>query len=260
MQFDFFKYQGTGNDFVLINNHKLSFPKDNHSLIKHLCDRRFGIGADGLMLLEAAEGMDFKMVYYNADGNESTMCGNGGRCISAFAKYLGIVENEGKFIAVDGEHDFIIEDDIVKLKMIDVNASGILQDSNDYVLFTGSPHYVSFRTEIEQLNIIDEAHKIRYNDIYSKEGINVNFTEVINGKILMRTYERGVEDETLSCGTGTVAVALSFAEKNNLEKGTVEIQTPGGKLAVSFTKHGSIFTDVWLEGPAKLVFTGTIEI
>ena len=144
--------------------------------------------------------------------------------------------------------------------MIDVNASGILQNSNDYVLFTGSPHYVSFRTEIEQLNIIDEAHKIRYNDIYSKEGINVNFTEVNAGKILMRTYERGVEDETLSCGTGTVAVALSFAEKNNLEKGTVEIQTPGGKLAVSFSKHGSIFTDVWLEGPAKLVFTGTIEV
>lgn len=260
MHFDFFKYQGTGNDFVLINNHKLSFPKENHELIREICDRRFGIGADGLMLLEEIPGYDFKMVYYNADGNESTMCGNGGRCISAFAKHLGIVGDKGKFTAVDGEHEFVIGNEIVKLKMINVETNGMHQENSDDVLFTGSPHYVSFRNDIEKMNVTEEARKIRYNATYAKEGINVNFVEVKEGKILMRTYERGVEDETLSCGTGTVAVALSFAERNNLETGTVEILTPGGNLAVSFTKEQSIFTDVWLEGPAKLVFTGSIDV
>lgn len=260
MHFDFFKYQGTGNDFVLINNHRLSFPKDNHELIREICDRRFGIGADGLMLLEETPGYDFKMVYYNADGNESTMCGNGGRCISAFAKHLGIVENSGKFIAVDGEHEFVITDEIVKLKMINVETNGMHLENEDDVLFTGSPHYVSFRNDIEKMNITEEARKIRYNATYAKEGINVNFVEANEGKIKMRTYERGVEDETLSCGTGTVAVALSFAARNNLEAGTVEILTPGGNLAVSFAKEQSIFTNVWLEGPAKLVFTGSIDV
>ncbi len=260
MHFDFFKYQGTGNDFVLINNHRLSFPKENHELIREICDRRFGIGADGLMLLEEIPGYDFKMVYYNADGNESTMCGNGGRCISAFAKHLGIVENSGNFIAVDGEHEFVITDEIVKLKMINVETNGMHLENEDDVLFTGSPHYVSFRNDIEKMNVTEEARKIRYNATYAKEGINVNFVEANEGKIKMRTYERGVEDETLSCGTGTVAVALSFAERNNLEAGTVEILTPGGNLAVSFAKEQSIFTNVWLEGPAKLVFTGSIDV
>lgn len=260
MHFDFFKYQGTGNDFVLINNHRLSFPKENHELIREICDRRFGIGADGLMLLEEIPGYDFKMVYYNADGNESTMCGNGGRCISAFAKHLGLVENSGKFIAVDGEHEFVITNGIVKLKMINVETNGMHLENEDDVLFTGSPHYVSFRNDIEKMNVTEEARKIRYNATYAKEGINVNFVEANEGKIKMRTYERGVEDETLSCGTGTVAVALSFAERNNLEAGTVEILTPGGNLAVSFAKEQSIFTNVWLEGPAKLVFTGSIDV
>lgn len=260
MQFDFFKYQGTGNDFVLINNHKLFFPKDNHELIREICDRRFGVGADGLMLLEEAEGVDFKMVYYNSDGNESTMCGNGGRCISAFAKHLGIVDNQGTFLAIDGTHAFNIQDDMVQLKMIDVNTANMLLPTDDYVLFTGSPHYVQFRSDIEKMDMVSEARKIRYNETYAKEGINVNFVEVKAGKILMRTYERGVEDETLSCGTGTVAVALSFAEKNNLETGKVEILTPGGNLAVSFTKQGSTFTNVWLEGAAKLVFTGSMDV
>lgn len=260
MHFDFFKYQGTGNDFVLINNHRLSFPKENHELIREICDRRFGIGADGLMLLEEIPGYDFKMVYYNADGNESTMCGNGGRCISAFAKHLGIVENSGNFIAVDGEHEFVITDEIVKLKMINVETNGMHLENEDDVLFTGSPHYVSFRNDIEKMNVTEEARKIRYNATYAKEGINVNFVEANEGKIKMRTYERGVEDETLSCGTGTVAVALSFAARNNLEAGTVEILTPGGNLAVSFAKEQSIFTNVWLEGPAKLVFTGSIDV
>jgi len=258
MQFHFYKYQGTGNDFVLIDNRKLIFPKENTSLVKDICDRRFGIGADGLMLLENTDGFDFKMVYYNSDGNESTMCGNGGRCISAFSKYLGIADTKGTFLAIDGSHEFVISNDEVQLKMIDV--AEISNEDNNYVLCTGSPHYVSFRNEINKTDIVSEARKIRYNDTYKTRGINVNFAEEKDGKIWMRTYERGVEDETLSCGTGTVAVALATAEKNNISKGRIEILTPGGNLGVSFVKEGTTFTDIWLEGPAKLVFEGTINI
>ncbi|HUM52782.1 MAG TPA: diaminopimelate epimerase [Chitinophagales bacterium] len=258
MKIHFYKYQGTGNDFILIDNRSLLFPKENTKLIHSLCDRRFGIGADGLMLLENVTAYDFKMVYYNADGNESTMCGNGGRCIASFAGLLNIVQENGKFIAIDGEHDFEIADAVVKLKMI--NVSTIRQEINNYILFTGSPHYVSFRNAIDTLEIVEEARKIRYNDEFAKEGINVNFVEEKDDKIYMRTYERGVEGETLSCGTGTVAVALSIAEKHQLSQGKIEIQTPGGILFVSFEKQGTIFTNIWLEGAAQKVFEGDIEI
>lgn len=257
MQFHFYKYQGTGNDFVLIDNRNLSFPKENISLINHICDRRFGVGADGLMLLENTTGYDFKMVYFNADGNESTMCGNGGRCISAFAKQLNIVDDKGSFLAIDGPHDFIIQDENVHLKMIDV--SEITNQNNDYILFTGSPHYVSFRNDIKAIDILTEARKIRNNETYKAKGINVNFVEENNKNILMRTYERGVEDETLSCGTGTVAVALSVATKQSINNGNIEILTPGGNLQVAFTKEGTTFTNIWLIGAAKLVFEGTIN-
>ena len=260
MQFNFFKYQGTGNDFVLIDNRDLIFPKGNNALVKEICDRRFGIGADGLMLLENDADADFKMVYYNSDGKESSMCGNGGRCISAFAKKLGIINDKGIFVAIDGNHEFIIEEDVVKLKMIDVETADMQIDTNDYVLCTGSPHYVSFRNEIDKIEIVSEARKIRYSDTYREKGINVNFSEVKNDKVHMRTYERGVEDETLSCGTGTVAVALCVAERDNIKSGYVEILTPGGNLKVSFRKEESKFTDVWLQGPAKLVYEGTINI
>ena len=260
MQFVFYKYQGTGNDFVLIDNRDFIFHKGNTGLIKNICDRRFGIGADGLMLLENEKEVDFKMVYYNSDGNESTMCGNGGRCISAFAKKLGIVNDKGVFIAIDGEHEFIIDPlkEEVILKMIDVN--GIQNENDDYILFTGSPHYVSFRNDIDKIDIVTAARKIRYNEVYAKEGINVNFAEIKNDKVYMRTYERGVEDETLSCGTGTVAVALCVAQRSKIETGKIEILTPGGNLSVSYNKEGSKFTNVWLQGPAKLVFEGTVNI
>ena len=262
MQLDFFKYQGTGNDFIIINNRKMLFPKNDNELVRRLCDRKFGIGADGLMLLEEETGYDFEMVYYNSDGREGTMCGNGGRCISAFAHHLGIGNNKGKFIAVDGEHHYEINNDIVRLNMIEVSAIKKDADAADgnYILFTGSPHYVSFRSEIDKINVVSEAHKIRYNDIFFFFFINVNFVETNTGKVKMRTYERGVEDETLSCGTGTVAVALCFAHQHNLEKGKIEIQTPGGELSVSFQNKDGIYTDIWLEGPAKLVFTGKIDI
>jgi diaminopimelate epimerase len=258
MQIHFYKYQGTGNDFILIDNRSFFFPSKNIDLIRKLCNRKFGIGADGLMLLENEVGYDFKMMYYNADGNESTMCGNGGRCIAAFSSLLNITKDKGKFIAIDGEHDFEINDGMVKLKMIDV--LDIKNEKNNFILFTGSPHFVSYRNAIDTIEIIEEARKIRYNDEFSKEGINVNFVEEKNDKIYMRTYERGVEDETLSCGTGTVAVALSIAEKHQLSQGKIEIQTSGGILFVSFEKQGTIFTNIWLEGAAQRVFEGDIDI
>lgn len=260
MFIDFYKYQGTGNDFILINNHHFLFPKENLALIEKLCNRKFGIGADGLMLLESSDAYDFKMVYYNSDGNESTMCGNGGRCIAAFAHQLGISGKKGKFLAIDGEHDFEITPDTVRLKMIDVVDINAKNENMEFVLFTGSPHVVQFRSAIDKLDIIKEAHSIRYNEEYAQAGINVNYVELKDGKIKMRTYERGVEDETLSCGTGTVAAALSFAVQNNLEKGKVDIETPGGTLAVSFNKYQNEFREIWLEGPAQFVYKGSIEV
>lgn len=258
MQFHFYKYQGTGNDFVLIDNRTDLFPKNNTEIIHKLCDRKFGIGADGLMLLEDAAGYDFKMVYYNADGNESTMCGNGGRCIAAFSNLLNITNQKGIFLAIDGGHEFEINKHIVSLKMIDVHEIKDRKDS--FVLFTGSPHYVQFRNDIDKIEIVEDARKIRYNEEFAKEGINVNFVEEKDGKVFMRTYERGVEDETLSCGTGTVAVALCVAEKNNIQQGNIEIETPGGKLQVAFTKDGTRFTNIWLKGAAEKVFEGDISI
>ena len=258
MHFNFYKYQGTGNDFVLIDNRTLFFPNENIELIRKLCDRKFGVGADGLMLLENIEQYDFKMVYYNADGNESTMCGNGGRCIAAFANQLGIVKDKGKFMAIDGVHDFTIDKDNVHLRMIDV--AEIKMDKNDYVLFTGSPHYVSFRTALSQINILEEAQKVRYNDTFKEKGINVNFVEIKEDNVCMRTYERGVEDETLSCGTGTVAVALCVAHIRNQSAGQINIKTPGGILSVAFMKYENKYTDIWLIGAANFVFSGTINI
>ncbi|MBP6047964.1 MAG: diaminopimelate epimerase [Chitinophagales bacterium] len=258
MHFNFYKYQGTGNDFVLIDNRSLFFPNENIELIRKLCDRKFGVGADGLMLLENIEQYDFKMVYYNADGNESTMCGNGGRCIAAFANQLGIVKDKGKFMAIDGVHDFTIDKDNVHLRMIDV--AEIKMDKNDYVLFTGSPHYVSFRTALSQINILEEAQKVRYNDTFKEKGINVNFVEIKEDNVSMRTYERGVEDETLSCGTGTVAVALCVAHIRNQSAGQINIKTPGGILSVAFMKYENKYTDIWLIGAANFVFSGTINI
>ncbi|MFM2283528.1 MAG: hypothetical protein RL222_1032 [Bacteroidota bacterium] len=257
MKLHFYKYQGTGNDFVLIDNRNGIFGPHDVAFISFLCDRRMGIGADGLMLLENAEGYDFKMVYFNADGRESTMCGNGGRCISAFAHHLGIVQQRGHFIAIDGEHPFEINGDIVKLKMIDVER--ILPEGNDFTLFTGSPHYVGFRRDIAAMPLVEEARRIRYNDTFREKGINVNFVEYKDGQCSMRTYERGVEDETLSCGTGTVAVALCVAQQQGMDSGSVGIQTPGGKLSVHFVREGNAFQDIWLEGPALKVFEGQIE-
>ncbi len=257
MQVPFYKYQGTGNDFVIIDDRSLSFPIGDTEMIKNICDRKFGIGADGFIALQSADGFDFKMQYHNSDGRPSSLCGNGARCIVAFAKKLGLSKRM-EFIAVDGPHQYEFEGNSVLLKMNDIDE---VEEGEDYcVLDTGSPHFVSFQEDIYQIDIIADAHKIRYNQRFKEDGINVNFAEInLDRKLSMRTYERGVEDETLSCGTGTVAVALAATVKYDDYKSPIEIVTPGGNLSVSFQKEDSKFTNIYLKGPAQLVFEGVID-
>lgn len=259
MQIAFSKYQGTGNDFIIIHDPDKQFPVGDVALIAHLCHRRFGIGADGLMLVVPEEGHAFRMVYFNSDGRPSTMCGNGGRCIAAFAHRIDQAPASGSFLAVDGPHHYeILSDGTVRLHMIDVE--GFIMQGNDYILQTGSPHYVRFTDDIDGLDLVREARSVRYSDQFSKEGINVNFVEVSQGTCAMRTYERGVEDETYSCGTGTVAAALSIAIRNEMESGPVILQTKGGQLKVDFQLINGAYSNIWLEGPAVHVFDGKVEI
>jgi diaminopimelate epimerase len=258
MKLQFFKYQGTGNDFVMIDNRKSIFDKKDTKKIAFLCDRRFGIGADGLILLENHPTLDFKMVYYNSDGNPSTMCGNGGRCITAFAKHLGIIDNEASFEAVDGPHHSFIEEDIVKLQM--QNVENIEDHKGHVFLDTGSPHHVQLEQNLETLDIRRIGSKIRYGSPYNEKGANVNFVKKIsNHNFAVRTYERGVENETLSCGTGVTAVALAMHFLGEAKNNLVSLQTPGGNLKVSFEKQQNWYTNIWLIGPAVMVYKGEIE-
>ncbi|WP_372744841.1 diaminopimelate epimerase [Lutibacter sp.] len=259
MKLHFYKYQGTGNDFIMVDNRSLFFPKKDVQLIEKLCNRRFGIGADGLILLEPSKQQDFTMVYYNADGNEGSMCGNGGRCLVAFAKQLGVIENETTFDAVDGLHYASIENEIVSLKMIDV--SEILEEKTHSFLNTGSPHHVTFCNTVSTINVKEEGAKIRYGAPYFKTGSNVNFVEVLNDQSFkVRTYERGVEDETLACGTGVTAVAIAAHKANKTTKNNIKIEVLGGNLEVSFKNEGTNYTNVFLKGPAQFVFEGDIDI
>lgn len=252
---EFYKYQGTGNDFVIIDNRDLQFTKDRE-IIEELCDRRFGIGADGLILLENHATADFKMVYYNSDGNESTMCGNGGRCIVAFAHFLDIFENQTSFMAIDGLHEAEINTGVIKLKMIDVDS--IQNIDGNFQLNTGSPHFVTFVNELEKYKVFDHGNKIRNSATYRQDGINVNFVqEIAADEIFVRTYERGVEDETYSCGTGATASALVFLKDKN--QTSVKVKVLGGNLKVYAEQHGAHFNNIWLEGPAKQVFKGKIN-
>ena len=260
MQVEFYKYQGTGNDFVMIDNRSDFFPKENVQLIAHLCDRRFGIGGDGLILLENDADTHFKMVYYNSDGNQSSMCGNGGRCLVAFAKKLNVIKDSCTFIATDGlHHATIAENGQVSLQMIDVSNIKI---SPDYVfLNTGSPHHVQMVDNLENYNIKDNGAAIRYGALYGKEGSNINFVKQINADTFaLRTYERGVEDETLSCGTGATATAIAMNATGKTNSTSIHLNVEGGKLEVSFDKKDNQFTNVFLIGPAELVFKGVIEI
>lgn len=260
MQLEFYKYQGAGNDFVMIDNRSGFFPKDNTQLIAHLCDRRFGIGGDGLILLENDSETDFKMVYYNSDGNQSSMCGNGGRCLVAFAKDMQVIENETTFIATDGLHHASFEDNgLVSLQMIDVPTIDIKKDHT--FLNTGSPHHVQMVDDLEHYNIKEEGAAIRYGELYGAAGSNINFVKKIDDTTFrLRTYERGVEDETLACGTGATAVAIAMNATGQTNATAINIDVEGGKLVVSFDKNQNGFTNVFLKGPAVYVFKGTIEV
>ncbi|MDB5007901.1 MAG: dapF [Mucilaginibacter sp.] len=261
MKIPFYKYQGAGNDFILIDNREHVVNHQNPALIAHLCNRRFGIGGDGCMFLENRKGYDFEMVYYNADGQPSSMCGNGGRCIVAFAKYLGIIDSETNFMAVDGPHYAKISapGDWVSLQMIDVDT--INQDDDAYVLNTGSPHYVKLVDGLKEKNVYQDGYYIRNNSTYRAEGINVNFVEPTDKGYFVRTFERGVEDETFACGTGVTAVALAMAKHHQQ---TGQINTPikvlGGDLNIRFNYNGEKFNNIYLEGPAVKVFEGAVEI
>ncbi|WP_181304526.1 diaminopimelate epimerase [Rufibacter sp. XAAS-G3-1] len=256
MEVTFYKYQGTGNDFVVLDNRTQAIQLSQEQ-VAFLCDRRKGVGADGLMLLQPREGYDFEMVYYNADGRPSSMCGNGGRCLVAFAQHLGVVEDQAYFIAADGPHQAFLKDGLVHLQMKDVDAVEDLAEA--VFLDTGSPHYVKQVNALANVDVFSEGRAVRYSDRFKAEGTNVNFVEHLpENKLFVRTYERGVEDETFSCGTGVTACALA-ASRAGYES-PVHIKVLGGELQVSFEREGSGFRNVFLIGPAVQVFKGEISL
>ncbi|MBL7700003.1 MAG: diaminopimelate epimerase [Chitinophagaceae bacterium] len=260
MDLHFHKYQGTGNDFIILDNRKGEYDNLTTQQINFLCDRRFGIGADGLMLLNNKAGYDFEMKYYNADGRESSMCGNGGRCLVKFAYHLGIHKITYFFSAIDGDHEAEIDlDGTVSLKMKDVNE--IRHVNGDYILDTGSPHYIKMVNDLDKFDVFKTGRTIRNSDLFKKEGINVNFVEQLTeDEIAVRTYERGVEDETFSCGTGVTAAALACYH-NETGFNDVVVSTKGGKLNVEYDRSSEdIYTNIWLSGPAEKVFEGDMEI
>ena len=261
MTLPFYKYQGTGNDFVVIDNRNKKINKNNTKLISRLCDRKFGIGADGFMLLEHADDSedDFKMVYFNADGHEGSMCGNGGRCLVAFASYLKVVNGKTNFMAVDGRHYAEINNGLIHLQMQDTFE---IQKFDSHVfLDTGSPHHVQLVQELSSFNVFDEGKKIRNGAPYFKTGTNVNFVTQINeDTFAVRTYERGVEDETLSCGTGVTAVALAMHYQGLTVSNTIKVLTEGGELKVTFEPVENGYQNIFLIGPAVSVFKGEIDV
>jgi diaminopimelate epimerase len=254
---EFYKYHGAGNDFILIDNRKNDFVINNQK-IGNLCNRRLGIGADGLILLNSSpiSSVDFKMQYFNSDGFEGTMCGNGGRCIVAFANRLGIIDKQTTFEGIDGLHKAnIISSDRnkmeIRLQMKDVQKIHLYDDG--YFLDTGSPHIIRFVKDVHSMNVFEEGKAIR-----NKSEANINFVQIDDSTIFVRTFERGVEDETLSCGTGVVASALVIAKTQNLPS-PIHIQTQGGKFEVSFDFENNSFSNIWLQGETCFVFKGFLE-
>jgi len=252
----FWKYHGTGNDFVMVDDREAQFHPSTEQ-VAALCERRFGIGADGLIIARKEQSA-LRMVYFNSDGRQSTMCGNGGRCFVAFCHFLGIMDTEGEFLAVDGPHEFKLNDDIVSLRMQDVPNLEML--GNDVVLDTGSPHYIQFKDSVDALDVHSCGKAIRYSAPFREAGINVNFVAREGDGIRVRTYERGVEGETYSCGTGVTAAVLAFDRMFNPANDRIAVQTLGGELAVSFQRtDAGGYSDVWLHGPAVQVFSGEVE-
>ncbi|MBL0102720.1 MAG: diaminopimelate epimerase [Bacteroidetes bacterium] len=261
MRINFYKYHGTGNDFIMIDDRE-NLLRLSEEQVRLICDRHFGIGGDGLIRILKSKEADFEMVYYNSDGKLGSMCGNGGRCTVAFAHFLGMIKTTTRFKAFDGLHDADIISSspyIVKLKMSDV--AKIRIHSGFTLLDTGSPHYVRFDENVKKLDVYSFGKEIRYSNSYREKGVNVNFVEVEENGLFVRTYERGVEDETLSCGTGVTASVIAAVELEKWTDGSpCAVITPGGKLRVYFTEFNDTYTDVWLEGPAEAVFSGQIAL
>jgi diaminopimelate epimerase len=257
MHLPFYKYQGTGNDFIVVDNRQEILHTYSNSLVQKLCNRRFGIGADGFMVIKNHHGYDFEMTYHNADGSQS-LCGNGSRCAVHLAKHLGIIDHEAYLLTTDGPHRAYVKEDLIHLQLNDVSEIQTLQDG--YLINTGSPHYVKQVDDCKGLDVYKEGKRIRNTPLFQKKGINVNFVSLEkNNEISVRTYERGVEDETLSCGTGVVAASLMAAIKGHISP--VTIHTKGGTLQVSFTKKNNHrFQSIHLIGPAEMVFKGDIDI
>jgi diaminopimelate epimerase len=260
----FEKFQATGNDFILIDDRKRTFDTTNNPLIKRLCDRRFGIGADGLILLRNEPEADFQMVYFNADGYEGSMCGNGGRAITAFAHSLEPIRSRFRFIAYDGAHESSILASVehepeISLAMQNVTTPEYI--GTDLFLNTGSPHYVVFVDDVASIDVVNSGRSIRNSERFIREGVNVNFVEVQGHSLFVRTYERGVEDETLSCGTGVTASALAAYFSGKLAFKSIRVKTPGGDLHVSFEpEEAGGFKDIILTGNALKVFEGKVEV
>ena len=260
----FYKYQGTGNDFVMIDDRDQHFPYDpaqpdkpGTGIIPRICDRKFGVGADGVILIRNHVGYDFEMIYFNADASQS-LCGNGSRCAVHFANYLGIIKKSTRFLAIDGMHEAFIEDGLIHLKMHDV--SEVKRMNGHFYIDTGSPHFIKFIDGLEGFDVYGEGKTIRSDQQFAPDGTNVNFVETgVANELFVRTFERGVEDETLSCGTGVTAVSLAASFKNFASP--VKIKTRGGVLQVSFKRvNEQKFEDIYLIGPAGMVFEGSINI
>lgn len=258
----FWKYQGTGNDFIMLDwRNEQPWTQADAKKIAHWCDRRFGIGADGLIGLTLREGFDFEMIYFNSDGSQS-FCGNGGRCAVAFARQLGIIQNHYHFLGIDGAHEAVFSktNNNVELKMNDVNS--IETNGDVSILYTGSPHYIQFVVELDGVDMMQEGRAIRYSERFNKDGINVNLVRALSPTLLsVRTYERGVESETLSCGTGVTAAVLAAHSRHfgaNDGQNEVNVLVQGGELSIRYVaeNNGQTFSDIWLIGPAEKVFSG----
>jgi diaminopimelate epimerase len=264
MHIKFTKYEGAGNNFIILNNFKKDYSKLKKSQIRNLCNRHFGIGADGLILINKSNKADFEMVYHNADGKVGSMCGNGARCAVLFCIHAGLIKNKAMFLAYDGLHYAIADirgnsiKPNIEITMSDV--ASIKKLLNGFVLNTGSPHFVKFVDNIDRLDVVAEGRKIRNHKLFKEEGINVNFVTAKEDKIYIRTYERGVEDETLACGTGITAAAIvaHFAQVINQSK--IKVIAKGGNLSVAFSMKNYSYRNITLKGPASLVFQGAIKI
>ena len=261
MEIHFDKYQGAGNDFILLDNREGNYTNLTMEQRKSLCNRNMGIGADGLILILNSTEADFEMRYFNSDGNLSTLCGNGGRCAVAFAHHKKMIGEETRFMAIDGIHRAqLVSSDLVRLEMQEVH--NFTSYDTAVVIDTGSPHYVQLVKEAATIDVQKEGAAIRYSEAFAPEGINVNFVEKKTEQhFVIRTYERGVENETLACGTGAVAAALVLHFLGETGGATqVELQTPGGVLNVDFELNQQTYQNVHLQGPATFVFSGTITL